>query len=170
MGKILVIDIGTTSMRGVIFNENGQILFNVQKNASPHYWGNCYVEQDPVTWESTLIDIISESVEYSLSINIDIQGIAVTAQRSSLIPVDGDGKPLHNAIMWQDKRTYELCQSLKNENQRVYSLTGLKIDPAFTAPKITWLKRNLPEIYEKANKLLVYFKNMIPCKYLNSAN
>jgi xylulokinase/glycerol kinase len=94
---------------------------------------------------------ISQKAQVS---GIEINAITLTSQRSSLIPVNKFGKPLHNAIMWQDKRTASICEEFSEKEEYVYKITGSKISPIFTAPKMTWLKRNLPDIYNNTYKLV----------------
>ncbi|MBS4210173.1 FGGY-family carbohydrate kinase [Bacillus sp. FJAT-50079] len=155
MELILVIDIGTSSMRGVLYNQNGKIKKMIQIHYRPTYLSDERVEQDPLDWKHALIQITTEAVNWSQAQRFTINGISVTSQRTSIIPVNKVGEPLHHAIMWQDKRTYDICQELKDESEEVYKRTGSKINPVFTAPKITWLRRHMPDIYNAAHKIIV---------------
>ena len=80
--------------------------------------------------------------------------IAVTAQRSSLIAVDAQGRPLHPAILWQDSRCTALAQAMTEHDALVYGKTGLKISPVFSAIKMAWLRRERPAIWAATHKLL----------------
>jgi sugar (pentulose or hexulose) kinase len=80
--------------------------------------------------------------------------IAVTAQRSSLIAVDGQGRPLHPAILWQDSRCTALAQAMAEHDALVYGKTGLKISPVFSAIKMAWLRRERPALWAATHKLL----------------
>ena len=80
--------------------------------------------------------------------------MALTAQRSSVIPVNRDGVPLHPAIMWQDRRCAALAQAMDEHNALVYGRTGLKISPVFSALKMTWLRKNRPDIWQKTYKMI----------------
>lgn len=155
MNTILVIDLGTSSMRGVLYDEFGQNKKMIQVHYRPEYLANNRVEQDPLDWKNGLIEITSEAVKWTQEKGLKIKGISVTSQRTSIIPVSKEGVPLHNAIMWQDKRTIEICEEIEHYSEFVYNRTGSKINPVFTAPKITWLKSNEPEIYHKAYKIIV---------------
>ena len=155
MGNVLVIDIGTSSMKGVLYDRFGKIQQMFQVQYSPEYLPSDRVEQDPRDWKNALIDITSEAVKWSQEYGITIEGVSVTSQRTSIIPVDKEGIPLRKAIMWQDKRTYEICKELEPFSEYVYKRTGSKINPVFTAPKITWLKTHEPKIYHKSYKIIV---------------
>lgn len=154
MNNILVFDVGTSSMRGILYNEKGKAVFKSQIKYNPKYLEDNCCEQAPSEWENGLISISKEIAEKAKSQSFEINAISLTSQRSSVIPVDKKGKPLHNAIMWQDKRTCKICDELKNHEKEIFALTGSKVNPIFTAPKMTWLKRNLPDIYNKAYKLI----------------
>lgn len=155
MSNILVIDIGTSSMRGVLYDHHGQILHLHQVLYTPMYLSDNHVEQNPEDFENSLLEIALETVKWAECNNQSIHGISVTSQRSSAIPVDREGKPLFNTIMWQDKRTLDICSELAPQAKYVYMLSGSRINPVFTGPKHTWLKRHQPDIFKKAYKILV---------------
>ncbi|MCP3967419.1 MAG: glycerol kinase [Lentisphaerae bacterium] len=155
MLNILILDIGGSSMRGVLYDKNGRELVKKQNKYFPEYFPNGNVEQKPDSWKQATIDICRNIADFSRKNNIPINGIGLTAARSSIIPIDKDGKHLSNAIMWQDKRTASICRELEKYNCDVYIKTGAKIESTFTATKILWLKRNKPELYSKAHKIVV---------------
>ena len=152
---IAVIDVGTSSMRGILYDGEPNPVFLRQSPYTPNFLTPELVEQDPLTWKQSLVSILKELADYAAEHSIKISAISLTSQRSSLIPVDREGNPLHHAVMWQDKRTVPICEELSSLDQEVFLLTGAKINPVFTATKITWLHRNRPEIFEKAYKTLV---------------
>lgn len=147
--KILVIDVGTSSMRGIVFADNGSQLESYQVKYDVKLLENGYIEQDPQDFRKALIEIISTLSPY------DIDAIALTSQRSSVIPVDEKGKPLCDAIMWQDRRTVECCHELEKQNELIFSRCGSRVNPVFSGSKMKWLKENQREIYDAASKLLV---------------
>lgn len=147
--KILVIDVGTSSMRGIVFTEDGCQLDSCQVKYDVKLLENGYIEQDPKDFRKALIKIVS-----TLS-HFDIEAIALTSQRSSVIPVDDDGKPLCDAIMWQDRRTVECCQELEGLNELIFSRCGSRVNPVFSGSKMKWLKEHRRKIYDAAAKLLV---------------
>lgn len=149
----LMIDAGSTSTRGLVYNDSGNILFKYQINTIPTFLPNGWVEQDPSTWADALIKILKESSVYVKSHLLSIEAISLTAQRSSVIPLDSNGIPLYKAIMWQGNRTVPICKKMECENDSVYKKTGLKISPVFSAVKMKWLKENEPGIYKRTHKM-----------------
>jgi len=153
--NILVIDVGTSSMRGVLFTHKGELLAEKQVFYHVTYKENSWAEQEPSDWENALYGIVKESTEMAQEQNWDIDAITITSQRSSVIPVDDSIRPLCNAIMWQDKRTNEICERLSSQNEKIFSLCGSRVNPVFSASKMTWVRENQPEVYKKTYKFLV---------------
>ncbi len=149
--NILVIDVGTSSMRGVIFTHDGQKLFCKQAAYRPLYLEDGWVEQPPEDWESALYAILSAAA----GAGFPLAGIALTSQRSSVIPVDREMRPLCNAIMWQDKRVMGLCRERESENGWVFERCGSRVNPVFSGSKMAWVRQERPDIYEKTYKFLV---------------
>lgn len=145
MGTYLVIDVGTSSMRGVLYNEGGSKLHQVQLANKPTFKKGT-VEQDVNDWTSKLDVIMAQITEYLARNDETLNAIFLTAQRSSLICLDRDYEPLMPAIMWQDKRSAEITAELSAHNQIVMEKTGAPLNPVYLAPKITWVERHLPEI------------------------
>lgn len=154
MTYLLVIDIGTSSIRGILYNDLGEKVERIQIKSTPTYFTNGNVEQNPKMWEKLTLDILQYIADKCLENNYIISGIVLTGQRSSLIPVDKNGRSLCDTIMWQDKRSSEICEEYKEYEDEVYKLTGIRINPVFTAPKMLWLKRNNKEIYDESYKLI----------------
>lgn len=153
--NILVIDVGTSSMRGILFTHDGKFLTEKQYLYSVTYMENSWVEQKPSDWENALYGILKEISAKAKENNWGIDAVTITSQRSSVIPVDRAIRPLCNAIMWQDKRTNEICEKLNDRNDKVFALCGSRVNPVFSASKMTWIRENRPEIYEKTYKFLV---------------
>lgn len=153
--NILVIDVGTSSMRGILFDHHGTCLTEEQRLYQADYMENSWVEQNPADWEKALYDISKQSVVKARELNETIDAISITSQRSSVIPVDCDIRPLSNAIMWQDKRTNYLCETMEHLNDKVFSLCGSRINPVFSGSKMTWIRQELPEIYAQTYKFMV---------------
>ncbi len=114
------------------------------------------MEQNPASWKGALQETLKRAGEFVNNRNIHVDAVAVTSQRASVIPVDEAGEPLHNAIMWQDKRSVAACGKLLGQLslKEVYHRTGLRVDPYFSAPKMMWLKAERPELYANTHKLL----------------
>lgn len=153
--NILVIDVGTSSMRGILLTHGGEELTQKQHFYQVTYMENSWVEQDPADWEEALYDVVKSVSEEATAKGWEIDAVTMTSQRSSVIPVDRSMRPLRNAIMWQDKRTNMICEDLNGENERVFALCGSRVNPVFSASKMTWIRENQPEIYEKTYKFMV---------------
>ncbi len=153
--NILVIDVGTSSMRGILFTHEGKLLAEKQTLYSVSYLENSWAEQEASDWENALYGIIKTVVGVAEEKQWNIDAVTITSQRSSVIPVDQNIHPLCSAIMWQDKRTNEICERLSPLNDKVFSLCGSRINPVFSASKMTWIRENRPEIYKKTYKFLV---------------
>lgn len=153
--NILVIDVGTSSMRGILFTHEGELLTEKQNLYNVTYMGNSWVEQNPSDWENALYKIMREVSKEAQANGWAIEAVTITSQRSSVIPVDKAIRPLCSAIMWQDKRTNEICENLNSQNDKVFSLCGSRVNPVFSASKMTWIRENRPEIYEKTYKFMV---------------
>ncbi len=153
--NILVLDVGTSSMRGVLFTQDGNELTEKQYLYSVTYMENSWVEQSPSDWENALYDIMKEVSAQAQKNGWPIDAVTMTSQRSSVIPVDRSMQPLCDAIMWQDKRTNGICEALNNKNDKVFSLCGSRVNPVFSASKMTWVREQRPEIYQKTYKFMV---------------
>jgi len=159
-GYILTIDQGTTSSRALILNENGEILAQNNIEFKQCYPENGWVEHDPLEIIKTTTDAIKQVLE-ELKINAqDIAVAGITNQRETIVAWDKlTGKPVYNAIVWQDRRTENYCNELKEKNltQTIISKTGLVIDPYFSATKIKWIIENVKEAKEclKNGNLLI---------------
>jgi glycerol kinase len=143
---ILVIDQGTTSTRGIVFGLNAEPLASAQAEFPQVYPRPGWVEHDPETlWETTLLTA-REALKRAACEAKDLAAIGIANQReTALIWERATGRPIANAIVWQDRRTAELCATLKAEGAepQVTAATGLVIDPYFSASKIAWLLDNI---------------------------
>lgn len=148
--NILIVDVGTSSMRGILYCDDGKKILIRRIKYRPVYRQNGWVEQPASDFSGALTELLKAAS----SGGTDVDAVAVTAQRSSVIPVDKEGLPLADAIMWQDNRTLEIGKELHAYNQRVKYLSGASINPVFSGSKMLWLKRNKPQIYNKAFKLV----------------
>jgi len=156
MEHILVVDVGTSSLKTMLYNCQGALLCRRAFEYQPEFRGNGLVEQAPATWDAALQSTLKEAGNFARANNLKIGAIAVTSQRASVIPVDNLGRPLYNAVMWQDKRSVPYCDGLveKLSLREIYKRTGLRANAYFSAPKMIWFKEVCPEIYNQAYKLL----------------
>ena len=141
---IIAIDQGTTSSRAILFDEAGTALAHKSIEFQQHFPADGWVEHDPETIWQTTVDVTSAMVAEARSRgNLPI-AIGITNQRETAIIWDrATGKAIHNAIVWQDRRTADICTVMKNAGKEtmVREKTGLLIDPYFTATKLSWILR-----------------------------
>ena len=143
------IDQGTTSSRFIVFNELGQIVAKHQQELKQYYPNEVSVEHDPMEiWESVKNCIAKVDKEFSIS---QLNSIGITNQRETTLAWrKSTGNPLHNAIVWQDTRTQNICDEIKeiDDLSEQFSKTGLPIATYFSISKIIWLLRNVDEVKE----------------------
>ncbi|MCM1175383.1 MAG: FGGY family carbohydrate kinase [Blautia sp.] len=153
--NILIIDAGSSSMRGVLFTERGRITDQKQIKYHPVYGENgVYVEQDPLEYKAALWEIIEWAGEAAAGISDAVGAIGLTAQRSSCICIDHKGDPIGNAICWQDKRTIPICKTLEVYNAEIFDKSGALINSVFLGPKLTWVREKRNEVYKKVWKFM----------------
>jgi len=152
---VLSIDQGTTSSRGVIFDKNYEIVSIGQKEFTQFFPDSGWVEHDPEEiWMSTLESCHSALKESKIDPS-QIRAVGITNQRETTVVWDKEtGKPIYNAIVWQDRRTSDQCQNLKDlgHESLVNEKTGLLLDPYFCATKIAWILDNVSGARQKANE------------------
>jgi glycerol kinase len=155
MDALLAVDQGTTSTRSIVFDRHLKPLAVAQQEFTQIYPAPGWVEHDPEEiWATTLATMHAAVAQAGLSAK-DIGGIGITNQRETTVIWDRTtGKPIHNAIVWQDRRTAPLCEDLHEAGHepQVSIKTGLLLDPYFSATKINWLLDNVPGAREAAEK------------------
>ena len=160
MKKFIVsIDQGTTSSRVVLFDTKGNIKFISQYEFRQYFPRNGWVEHNPNEIWSTTIKALKQVIKKTKILKGHIITIGITNQRETTILWNKKtGKPIYNAIVWQDRRTQEYCKSLKNKNYEntFRKKTGLFIDPYFSATKIKWILDNV-----KVSKKLLKTNNLL---------
>ncbi|MEG2350875.1 MAG: FGGY-family carbohydrate kinase, partial [Hungatella sp.] len=154
MSNILVIDTGTSSMRGLLFQNKGEILKIFQIPYFMQVDGDKAL-QSATEFSKSLIMICRNMAAFCQEEQIKIAGLSFTSQRSSVIPVGMDGVPQMEAMMWYDKRSQSICSRINAEAEElVYRTCGMKANPVFSAPKIAWIKKYMPEVYKKTYKMM----------------
>lgn len=152
---ILSLDQGTSSSRAIVFDQKGQIRSVAQREFTQYFPQSGWVEHNPHEIWSSQASVIAEAIT-SIDINgHNIAGIGITNQRETTIVWDRETEePIYNAIVWQDRRTSEYCDKLKEEGytEFIRSRTGLIIDAYFSATKIKWILDNVPGARERAEK------------------
>lgn len=152
---LLAIDQGTTSSRSIIFSNKAEIVVSNQQEFQQYYPKEAWVEHCPEDiWQSVVTTIKAALAAEKLTA-ADIAAIGISVQRETTIIWDKKtGKPIYNAIVWQDRRTAAYCQQLikSGHETTVQAKTGLLIDSYFSATKIHWLLENIPEARKRAEK------------------
>lgn len=157
---ILALDQGTTSSRAIIFDKAGSIVSVAQKEFRQIFPSPGWVEHDASEIWSSQLGVAAEAVAKAGLRGTDIAAIGITNQRETTIVWDRHtGKPVHNAIVWQDRRTAAYCDELKaaGHEQMIREKTGLVIDAYFSATKVKWILENVEGAKEKAAKGLLAF-------------
>jgi glycerol kinase len=150
---ILALDQGTTSSRAIIFNHSGSIIAIAQKEFTQIYPKAGWVEHDPMEIWSTQLAVATEAISKAGLTAGTINAIGITNQRETTVVWDREtGKPVYNAIVWQDRRTSDYCDEIKKQGlaKKIQDKTGLIIDSYFSATKVKWILDNIDGAREKA--------------------
>ncbi len=151
--RLLALDQGTTSTRAILFEADGTTVAVAQQEFQQHYPQDGWVEHDPVDiWQDSL-SVLREVLERGKTAAKDVAALGITNQRETTLLWDREtGEPLHNAIVWQDRRTAESCDSMRSEGFEPHfqNRTGLLLDPYFSGTKLNWLLENIPSARERA--------------------
>lgn len=155
---VIGIDVGTTSIKGMIMDSRGEIVAFARQEYTldTGEGGICELDAE-IYWEVTC-QIIQELIVKSEVDPLTIEGLAFSSQAETLIPVDGDGKPLRKAIVWLDNRSVEEAKELKKQfgEQRIMEVTGQpEVLPLWPATRILWMKKHESQIFERVSKFLL---------------
>lgn len=152
--NILVIDVGTSSIRGILYRGNGEKVFVKQVKYQPVHGDDGRVEQPASDFEDALILILQAFTSRIHIFKAEIDAISITAQRSSVIPLDVSGQPLMDTIMWQDTRNREICRLLETYDDEIFRLSGARVNCVFSGGKMMWIRLVRPEIYKDVFKFV----------------
>ena len=147
MAYILALDQGTTSSRAILFDEAGAIAAVAQHEFEQFYPQQGWVEHDPTQILTSQLSCAVEALGQAGARPRDVAAIGITNQRETVIVWErATGKPIHPAIVWQDRRTAAQCEALESSGvgETVSSKTGLVLDPYFSATKVRWILDNVP--------------------------
>ncbi len=153
-GAILAIDQGTTSSRAIVFAADLSALGSGQREFAQHYPASGWVEHDPEDIWRTTVETARQALAAAKLAADDIAAIGITNQRETCVIWDRrSGQPMHRAIVWQDRRTADMCRTLKRAGHEptITAKTGLLLDPYFSATKIAWLLDNVTGARALAN-------------------
>lgn len=159
----LAIDAGTTGVRSMFFDKHGNVVAKAYSEFESLFPNPSWVEQKSESWWDKACITIQKCLNESNIGPEQVIGISVTNQRETVVPIDASGKALRNAIVWQDRRTIPQCEWIKNKIPpvQVYSMTGLTVDPYFTAPKILWIREKEKSVYDATDKFLLVHDYLI---------
>ncbi|MEE0808270.1 MAG: glycerol kinase GlpK [Acutalibacteraceae bacterium] len=152
---ILTLDEGTTSARAIIFDQSGSIVSLSQHEFTQIYPQPGFVEHDPIEILSAQLSAVTESIVKAGISATDITAVGITNQRETTVVWDKyTGEPIYNAIVWQCRRTADICEDLKSRGLEDYvsRTCGLKIDAYFSGTKIKWILDNVEGARQKANE------------------
>jgi glycerol kinase len=153
MRYILALDAGTTSVRAILFDHDGLIRGVAQKEIQQIYPRAGWVEHNPQEIWSAQISVATEVLGIAKARPSDVAAMGITNQRETAIVWDREtGEPVYNAIVWQDRRTAEMCDRLREAGalKMIQKRTGLLLDAYFSATKVAWILENVPGARKKA--------------------
>ncbi|MBB6411099.1 glycerol kinase GlpK [Mesorhizobium sangaii] len=154
-GFVLAIDQGTTSTRAILFDGHMKVVGSGQKEFAQHYPASGWVEHDPEEIWASVVTTVKAALKEAGRAASDVTAIGITNQRETVVIWDrATGKPIHNAIVWQDRRTAQLCQKLKKQGleKKFTRKTGLLLDPYFSGTKIAWMLDKVKGARKRAEK------------------
>jgi glycerol kinase len=155
MKYVLALDQGTTSSRAIVFDEAGNIRGLAQKEFRQIFPQPGWVEHDPEEIWATQLGVAVEAIAQARLKNEEITAAGITNQRETTVVWDRtSGLPIHNAIVWQDRRTADFCRGLKTAgHERLFQeRTGLLLDPYFSGTKVAWILDNVAGARQRAEK------------------
>ncbi len=155
MKHILAIDQGTTSTRAIVFDADMAVVATAQAEFPQHFPHSGWVEHDPADLWSTTLDTCREAIARAGIEPPDIAAIGITNQRETTLVWDrATGAPIHNAIVWQDRRTADICAALREANHEamITARTGLILDPYFSGTKLKWILDGVEGARDRAAK------------------
>src|SRR5690242_18062712 len=155
MSFVLAIDQGTTSSRAIVFRSDISIAATAQQEFPQHFPASGWVEHEPEDiWTST-VQVCRAALEKAGLTARDLAAIGITNQRETTVAWDrATGQAVHRAIVWQDRRTADICAKLKSEGHEpnISAKTGLIIDPYFSGTKVAWILDHVPGARERAGR------------------
>jgi glycerol kinase len=159
---ILAIDQGTSGTKALIFDEEGKLCAKASETLKTNYLANGFVEQDPEEIFQNVLSSTGQCIESFEKNGVNVNDIAtcgISNQRETFVVWNKEGRPLYNAVVWQCKRSIDICERLKKQNlqQKIKGKTGLLIDPYFSGTKLIWLYENNDAVRKAIDNGEAYF-------------
>lgn len=152
---ILVIDTGSSSMRGIVYSPQGLPLVSARRSYAMDLGSDGSAVMEAAVFNRCLREVVREAVQKTDRLGLAVGALALDSQRSSVLAVDRDMQPLYPILMWYDKRCVPLCQEVEDRcGAELYRQCGMRLTPVSSAPKMTYLRRAQLEIYRRAYKLI----------------
>lgn len=153
---LLGIDIGTSACKVALFQKDGTVIASTNGNYNVYYPHQGWAEQNPDEWWDAVCDAVKRLLDISKVDPADIKGIGIDGQSWSAIAIDKNGSVLTRTPIWMDTRAKDICDRLNAEigADKIFELSGNPLQPSYATAKIIWYKENLPEVYEKIDKIL----------------
>lgn len=153
---LIGVDLGTSACKTVIFSLEGRKVSESQREYPVYHPQPTWAEQKPMDWWNAVVETIRESLKKAGVKNKEVAGLAVDSQREAVVPIGRKGEELYNSIIWLDNRTRSQAEKIRGliDEERVLSITGVVIDPIYSASKILWLKEKAPKVFEEATCFL----------------
>lgn len=150
---IVAIDQGTTSTRSIVFDTQLQIVSSAQQEFTQHFPQSGWVEHDAMDLLNTTLETFKSALQQAEISAAQVAGIGITNQRETLVVWDKTtGEPVYNAIVWQDRRTADYCQQLRDQGLEttIQQVTGLRADPYFSGTKLHWILEQVDGVRARA--------------------
>ena len=153
---VLGLDIGTSSLKGILFNRNGNVVYSVKESYQTFHNGVGFSEQDPDDWIKATDNVIKSLIKKQPDILEYLKGICFSGQMHSLVVLDDNNNVLRPAILWNDVRTKKECELIvKRMGTRLNEVTKNDLMEGFTLPKVLWIKNNEPDIWKSIHTILL---------------
>ncbi|TET48029.1 MAG: hypothetical protein E3J58_07100 [Actinomycetota bacterium] len=153
---LIGIDIGTSATKITVIDLKGDPVYSDSRTYKIDYLPDGLVQQDPGKWYEAIIYLVKDFLSSTKPDSGDILSIGISSQSNALVPVSAEGRLLHPAILYLDKRAAGICDSFNGtkEQKRIYELGGSTLKPSYTGPQIAWVKKYKPDIYKNTDKFL----------------
>jgi len=159
----LGIDIGTTNIKSVLFKPGATLVVQAVQEYKTEFPHPSWAQQNADDWWVAVVDTIRRVLAESGIDSAEVAAVAISCQAPTMLPVDKAGKPLRDALIWMDRRSDAQCGRLAEKlgPQRIFDISGNRMDPFYVLGKLLWFKENQPELYAKT------FKVLSPNSYIN---